>query len=69
MNGKKTVPINSWKDELTRLTAEKFSLCEDFYKLKDETRYMELLRKSTENLIRDNERDTIPTRKRSDLEL
>ena len=54
MNGRTTVPIKSWQAEYEKLTADKFSLCEDFYQLKDETRYVELLRKSTENLMRDD---------------
>ena len=62
MNGRTTVPIKSWQAEYEKLTADKFSLCEDYYRLKDETRYVELLRKSTENLMRDDVPEISPAR-------
>jgi len=52
MNGREEVPVKKWQDELEKLTAERFSLCEDYYRLKDETRSVELLRKGAENIMR-----------------
>ena len=42
---RKKIPIKAWQSEQTKLTAERFSLCEDYYRLKDETHSVELLRK------------------------
>jgi hypothetical protein len=54
MNGRTEVPVNKWKAEHAKLTAEKYSLREDYYRLKDETRNVELLRKGAENLLHDD---------------
>lgn len=43
----------SEQETLETQTADKFSLCEDFYRLKDEIRSVEVLRRGTENLMRD----------------
>jgi MobA/MobL family. len=51
MNGKTPIPIKKWRAEKSQLTDKKFSLCDEFYMLKDETRNVEILRKSIENLI------------------
>lgn len=56
MNGKKTLPIKTWQAEQVNLTADKFSLCEDFYRLKDEIRSVEVLRRGAENLMREENR-------------
>ena len=56
MNGKKTLPIKTWQAEQAKLTADKFSLCEDFYRLKDEIRNVEVLRRGAENLMREEGR-------------
>jgi hypothetical protein len=52
LNGRTEVPVNKWKAEHAKLTAEQYSLCEDYYRLKDKTRSVELLRKGAENMIR-----------------
>jgi len=57
MNGKKDIPLNSWKKEQTNLLAEKYSLMEKYYQLKDETRSVELLRKGAENIILESGRE------------
>jgi len=44
---------------IDELTADKFSLCEDFYRLKDEIRSVEVLRRGAENLVREE----VPDRK------
>jgi hypothetical protein len=40
-----------------RLNAERFSLCGDYYRLKDETRSVEIVRKGAENIMRGDGRD------------
>jgi hypothetical protein len=57
MNGRTKIPIKSWREEQTKLTAERFSLCEVYYRLKDDTRNVELLRKGAEEIIKENERE------------
>ena len=63
VDGKMPIPIKAWKDKQAKLLSEKYSLCEDFYRLKDETHYVELLGKSTEKIIREDGREPIPARK------
>ena len=63
MNGKTPIPIKSWKNEQAKLTSEKYWLCEDFYKLKDEIRNVEIIRRGAEKFMLENERESIPVRK------
>jgi len=65
LNGKKKLPVKAWQFEQITLTAERFSLCENYYRLKDETRNVEALRKGAENIMRENSRnEQIITKKR-----
>ena len=52
MNGRKDIPVKSWRAEQSKLTDDRFSLCEDYYRLKDEIRNVEMLRKGVDNLMR-----------------
>jgi len=54
LNGYGKIPEKSWRTELDKLTAERYSLCEQYYKLKDEVKYVEHLRRNTENLMKEN---------------
>jgi hypothetical protein len=54
MNGRPGLPVKAWTAERDKLNAERFTLCEDYYRLKDETRSVELLRKGAENIMRDS---------------
>ena len=51
MNGREALPIKKWKAEHERLTADKFSLFDEYYRLKDEVRNVEVLRRDAENLM------------------
>ena len=51
MNGRKEIPIKAWQAEQATLITERFSLCEDYYRLKDDTRSVEILRKGAESII------------------
>ena len=57
LNSSKDIPIKMWQAEKAMLTAERFLLCEEYYRLKDETRNVELLRKGAENIMRENDRN------------
>ena len=54
LNGRKEIPVKAWQSEQTTLTAERFSLCEDYYRLKGETHSVEILRKGAENIMRND---------------
>jgi len=54
MNGKKTIPVTKWQAQQTELTAERISLCEDYYRLSDETKNAEILLRSAERLMRES---------------
>ena len=68
-NRRKEIPIKAWQSEQTLLSAERFSLCEDYYRLKDETYSVEILRKGAENIIREGSRSEPATVKKQELEL
>jgi hypothetical protein len=68
MNGRTGLPIKEWKAEQTKLAAEKYSLCEEYYRLKDETRSVELLLKGAENIMRDETQEERQSRTQ-DMEL
>ena len=53
----------------TTLTAERFLLCEEYYRLKDETHSVELLRKGAENIMRESGRDMPANTKKREAEL
>ena len=57
MNGRTTVPVKAWQAEQKRMTADRFSLCEIYYRLRDETRSIELLLRGAENLMREDVRE------------
>ena len=69
LNGRKEIPTKAWQSEQTKLTAERFSLCEDYYRLKDETHSVELLRKGAENIMRESSRNEPTVTKKRDMEL
>jgi len=69
LNGRKKIPTKAWQSEQTKLTAERFSLCEDYYRLKDETHSVELLRKGAENIMRESSRNEPTVTKKRDMEL
>ena len=68
LNGYGKIPEKSWRTELEKLTAERYTLCEQYYKLKDEVKYVEQLRRSTESLMKENAQERTRT-KVKDLEI
>ena len=63
LNGSKKIPVKAWQSEQTALTAERFSLCEEYCRLKDETRSVKLLRKGAENIMRQEQCEQTVTKK------
>jgi hypothetical protein len=54
MNSRKDIPIKAWQAEQAKLTNDRFSLCGNYYQLKDEVQNVEMLRKGVDNLMREN---------------
>jgi hypothetical protein len=62
MNGKTTLPTKAWKAERVKLIAERKTLDYDYYKLKDEIKEAEQIRKSVYSIVRQEERERQPRR-------
>ena len=54
MNGRKDLPIAKWQAEQKALTSERFYIAEDYYRLKDEVKSVEVLRRGVEQLMLEN---------------
>jgi len=53
MNGRTSLPIKAWTEEQLKLIAEKFALCEEYYRLKDDVRNVDVLRRGAESVMRE----------------
>ena len=53
MNGRKDLPVAKWHTEQKALTAERFMLAENYYRLKDEVKSVEVLRRGLKELMQD----------------
>ena len=62
MNGRTDLPIKEWKAEHAMLTAEKYALCEEYYRLDDELRSVEALRRGAESIMREETQRMQPAR-------
>ena len=62
MNGKTTLPTKAWKAERVKLIAERKQLDNEYYKLKDEIKEAEQIRKSVYSIVRQEERERQPRR-------
>jgi len=56
MNGRTELPIKKWKTELATLTDERYALCDEYYRLDDELRSVEALKRGAENIIHEETR-------------
>ena len=52
MNGKTTIPTKAWKEEYTKLTAERKTLNQRYLALKEEVKEAEKIRKSVYSILR-----------------
>jgi hypothetical protein len=59
-----TPPVKAWQAELEKLTAEKFVLCDEYYKLDEDLRSVEALRRGAEKIMREEAERELPTRVR-----
>ena len=62
MNGKTTIPTKAWKEEYTKLTAERKTLNRRYLALKEEVKEAEQIRKSVYNILRQEQREQQPRR-------
>ena len=53
-----------FKYELERLITERYVLCDEYYRLDDELKSVEALRRGAEKIMRDEPEITAPTRTR-----
>ena len=53
MNGREKLPIKAWKEEQSKLIAGRFELYDEYYKLKDDVKNVEVLRRGAENIMSD----------------
>ena len=54
MNGRTGLPIKAWKEEHIKLTAEKYALCEEYYRVKDDVKNVEVFQKGAEGILGDS---------------
>ena len=62
MNGKTTIPTKAWKEEYTKLTAERKTLNQRYLALKEEVKEAEKIRKSVYSILRQEQRGQQPHR-------
>lgn len=60
MNGNKTLPTRTWREEYAKLTAEQKTLNQRYLALKDEVKEAEQIRKSVYNILRQEQREQQP---------
>ena len=63
MNGKTTIPTRTWKEEYTKLTAERKTLNQRYLALKEEVKEAEKIRESVYSILRQEQREQLPHRK------
>ena len=62
MNGRTKLPIADWQKEQKYLAAKRYTLCDEYYSLKEEIPNMEAIRRSIETIMRDDMQREQPTR-------
>ena len=51
LNGRTFIPVKTWKDEARTLPAEKDALYQEYYRLNEEVREVETIRRTAENIM------------------
>jgi len=51
LNRQTVIPEKTWREEHAKLTAERYALCEEYYKLKDDVKSVEVLRRGAEHIM------------------
>jgi hypothetical protein len=69
MNGKPGLPVKAWKAERAKLTSDYNALYQDYQKLKEEVRQVEIIRRNVENIMREELRERQPRERAHGLEI
>jgi septal ring factor EnvC (AmiA/AmiB activator) len=62
LNGRTAIPEKEWRVELASLIAERYALCEEYYKLKDDVKSVEVLQRGAEHIMNENVLERTPKR-------
>ena len=62
LNGRTAIPEKAWRAEFAALTAERYSLCEEYYKLRDDVKNVEVLRRGAEHIMSEDAPERTQTR-------
>jgi hypothetical protein len=62
LNGRTVIPEKDWREEHKRLLAERYDHVEAYYKLREDVRSVEVLRRGAESLMREVAPERTPTR-------
>ena len=62
MNGRTQLPIRDWQNEQRELAAKRHTLCEEYYTLKEKIPRMEAIRRSVEELMREDVQNALPVK-------
>jgi len=57
-----TPPVKDWKAELVRLTSERYILCDEYYRLDDDLKSVEALKRGAEKIMREEAERDVPAR-------
>ena len=68
LNGRTVIPEKDWREEQKRLLAERYDHVEAYYKLREDVRSVEVLRRGAESLMREVASERTPSRTQ-DMEL
>ncbi len=69
LNGRTAIPLDAWKAERAKLTAERKTLAQDYFKLKEEVRQAEIIRRNIEDVMREESRERQPQQRAQGLEI
>jgi len=67
LNGRTSIPVTAWKTEREQLLIKRYELCDKYYKLKDDVKSVELLRKGAEKTMGDTMTERKTARKRDKM--
>jgi ATP-dependent exoDNAse (exonuclease V) alpha subunit len=62
LNGRTVVPEGKWRGEREELVKERYSLCEEYYKLKDSVKSIEILQRNAEYIMNENSQERASTK-------
>ena len=64
LNGRTAIPEKEWRTERDKLLTERYEHCDEYYKLREDIRSVEVLRRGAEKMINEITPERKPTQKR-----